>query len=66
MDDQVQERENPYEAPQTKGDPVRDDRGVPTWRKVVGGAILFSILGPFLAPPLIYLAWLLFTATDLK
>jgi hypothetical protein len=66
MDNKVPGRENPYEAPQTKSDTVRASGDVPTWRKVVGGAILFSILGPFLVPPLIYLAWLLLTGTDLK
>jgi hypothetical protein len=65
MNDKVQERENPYEAPLATSNSVTDG-GVPTWRKVVGGAILFSILGPFLVPPLIYLAWLLFNPTDLK
>jgi hypothetical protein len=37
--------ENPYKSPQAEAKPAR--KSVPTWRIVVGGLILFLILGPF-------------------
>jgi hypothetical protein len=58
--------DNPYQAPQSKPGRAEGDRGVPTWRKVVGGAILLAIVGPFIVPPFIYLLWLLFNAPELR
>jgi hypothetical protein len=46
--------ENPYHAPQTECK-LAPSEGVPAWRKVVGGAIFFSIIGQFIVAPVIYL-----------
>jgi hypothetical protein len=57
--------QNPYQAPQTTCNLPSTQR-VPTWRKVVGGAIFFSIIGPFLLAPVIYIVALMVAAYSAK